>query len=37
MIGIILVTHGRLADELSSALQHVVGQQTALATVCIGP
>lgn len=37
MIGIILVTHGRLADELSSALQHVVGPQTALATVCIGP
>ena len=37
MIGIILVTHGRLADELSSALQHVVGPQPALATVCIGP
>ncbi|MEZ5648325.1 MAG: PTS sugar transporter subunit IIA [Alphaproteobacteria bacterium] len=37
MIGIILVTHGRLADELSAALQHVVGPQTALATVCIGP
>ena len=37
MIGIILVTHGRLADELSSALQHVVGPQSALATVCIGP
>lgn len=37
MIGIILVTHGRLADELSSALQHVVGPQAALATVCIGP
>jgi PTS system mannose-specific IIA component len=37
MIGIVLVTHGRLADELVAALEHVVGKQTAIATVCIGP
>jgi mannose PTS system EIIA component len=37
MIGIVLVTHGRLADELVSALEHVVGPQTGIATVCIGP
>ncbi len=37
MIGIVLVTHGRLADELVSALEHVVGAQTGIATVCIGP
>lgn len=37
MIGIILVTHGRLADEFVSAMEHVVGPQDATATVCIGP
>jgi PTS system mannose-specific IIA component len=37
MIGILLVTHGRLADELVSALEHVVGGQEKIATVCIGP
>ncbi|MBT8003134.1 MAG: PTS sugar transporter subunit IIA, partial [Rhodospirillales bacterium] len=37
MIGIVLVTHGRLADELVSALEHVVGAQEKVATVCIGP
>ena len=37
MIGIILVTHGRLAEEFVSAMEHVVGQQTAVATICIGP
>ena len=37
MIGIVLVTHGRLADELFSALEHVVGGQEKIATVCIGP
>lgn len=37
MIGIILVTHGRLADEFVNAMEHVVGEQTDLATVCIGP
>lgn len=37
MIGLILVTHGRLAEEFVHAMQHVVGQQEAIATVCIGP
>ena len=36
-IGLILVTHGRLADELRIAMEHVVGPQRAIATVCIGP
>jgi len=37
MIGIVLVTHGRLADEFVAALEHVVGRQEAVRTVCIGP
>lgn len=37
MIGLILVTHGRLAEEFVHAMQHVVGRQEAVATVCIGP
>ena len=37
MIGMILVTHGRLAEELIAALEHVVGPQESIATVCIGP
>ncbi len=37
MIGLVLVTHGRLAVELISALEHVVGAQEAVAPVCIGP
>jgi PTS system mannose-specific IIA component len=37
MIGIVLVTHGRLADELVVAFEHVVGPQDGIATVCIGP
>lgn len=37
MIGLILVTHGKLADEFVNAMQHVVGRQDAVATVCIGP
>ena len=37
MIGLVLVTHGRLAVELVSALEHVVGTQENIATVCIGP
>ncbi len=37
MIGMLLVTHGRLADELIAALEHVVGPQTNVTTVCIGP
>jgi PTS system mannose-specific IIA component len=36
MIGLVLVTHGRLAEELRSAMEHVVGAQRNVATVCIG-
>ncbi len=37
MIGIVLVTHGRLAQEFIAAMEHVVGPQTHLRAVCIGP
>lgn len=37
MIGIVLVSHGRLAQELAETLEHVVGQQTQLATVSLFP
>ncbi len=37
MIGIVLVTHGKLADEFLSAMQHGVGHQDQIATACIGP
>lgn len=36
MIGLVLVTHGHLADEFRAALEHVVGRQTHLETICIG-
>ncbi|MGE0341376.1 MAG: PTS sugar transporter subunit IIA [Xanthobacteraceae bacterium] len=37
MIGLVLVTHGRLAVEFRSALEHVVGPQKQIETVTIGP
>jgi len=37
MIGMVLVTHGRLAAEFIAALEHVVGPQRQVAAVCIGP
>ena len=37
MIGMVLVTHGRLAEEFVAALEHVVGPQKNVASVCIGP
>ena len=37
MIGLVLVSHGRLAEEFLGALEHVMGPQGAAATVCIGP
>ena len=37
MIGIVLVTHGRLAAELVSTLEHIVGPQEQIAAVCIQP
>jgi len=37
MIGLILVTHGRLAEYFVEAMEHVVGGQEGFATICIGP
>jgi PTS system mannose-specific IIA component len=37
MIGLVLVTHGRLAEEFRQAVEHVVGPQKFIETVCIGP
>ena len=36
MIGLVLVTHGRLAEEFRSAVEHVVGPQENFETVSIG-
>ncbi|MFC0244731.1 PTS sugar transporter subunit IIA [Falsochrobactrum ovis] len=36
MIGLVLVTHGRLAEEFLRAVEHVVGPQDKFETVCIG-
>ncbi len=36
MIGLVVVTHGRLADELVAAAEHVVGSQDNLRAMCIG-
>jgi mannose PTS system EIIA component len=37
MIGMVFVTHGRLAAEFIAALEHVVGTQSAIEAICIGP
>ena len=37
MIGLVIVTHGRLAEEFVSAMEHVVGRQRAVEAICIGP
>jgi PTS system mannose-specific IIA component len=37
MIGLVIVTHGRLAEEFLSAMEHVVGSQTAVRAISIGP
>ncbi len=37
MIGLVIVTHGGLAVEFRAALEHIVGQQTQLETISIGP
>jgi len=36
MIGLVLVTHGQLAEEFRKAVEHVVGPQQVFETVCIG-
>ena len=35
MIGLVLVTHGRLAAEFITAVEHVVGPQEAVEGICI--
>ncbi len=37
MIGLVIVTHGRLANEFVAAMEHVVGPQTGVRAVAIGP
>jgi mannose PTS system EIIA component len=37
MIGLVLVTHGNLAVEFVTAMEHVVGRQAAVVPICIGP
>ncbi|MBX9815231.1 MAG: PTS fructose transporter subunit IIA [Proteobacteria bacterium SG_bin5] len=37
MIGLVLVTHGRLAQEFVTAMEHVVGRQERVAAISIGP
>ena len=37
MIGLVIVTHGRLAEEFVSAMEHVVGPQRNVRAICIGP
>ena len=36
MIGLVLVTHGRLADEFKAALEHVMGPQKQIESITIG-
>ena len=37
MIGLVLVTHGRLAEEFRHALEHIVGPQDGIESIAIGP
>ena len=37
MIGLVLVTHGLLAQEFIHAMEHVVGPQSGVKGICIGP
>lgn len=37
MIGLVIVTHGRLADEFIHAMEHVVGKQAQIEAISIGP
>lgn len=36
MIGLVLVTQGRLAEEFAAAAEHIVGRQQGVRTVCVG-
>jgi PTS system mannose-specific IIA component len=35
MIGLVIVTHGQLAESFRTAVEHVVGPQQNIATICI--
>jgi len=37
MIGLVIVTHGRLAEEFINVMEHIVGPQKQIAAVCMGP
>src|SRR3546814_735659 len=37
LIGLVLVTHGRLAEALRLVMEHVVGPQRSIATISLGP
>lgn len=37
MIGLVIVTHGRLAEEFLAAMEHVIGPQEQTRAVCIAP
>ena len=37
LIGLVLVAHGRLAQEFVTAMEHVVGPQAQIMTIAIGP
>jgi PTS system mannose-specific IIA component len=37
MIGLVLVTHGRLAEEFIAAVEHIVGKQRDVKAICIRP
>lgn len=37
MIGVVVVSHGRLADEFVAAAEHVLGPQDQMVAVAIGP
>ncbi len=37
MIGVVIVTHGKLAREFRAVLEHVVGPQGQLEAISIGP
>lgn len=37
MIGLVIVTHGRLAEEFIAVMEHVVGPQQQIAPVCMAP
>jgi PTS system mannose-specific IIA component len=37
MIGVVVVTHGKLAQEFIAATEHVVGKQKYMKAICIEP